>query len=129
MELDRRAAQFAALGNQARLRIVRLLLAAHPDGLVVGDLQSELDMPGSTLSHHLEKLKQQGLVEVRREGTFLRYTAGADAVLDVAHMAKWAPRLGRHVTLVRIGGGLHDLTLSAEPARGGTPTRPADIQK
>ncbi|GAA2122828.1 alpha/beta hydrolase [Actinomadura napierensis] len=42
---------------------------------------------------------------------------GADAVLDVAHMAKWAPRLGRHVTLVRIDGGLHDLTLSAEPAR------------
>jgi alpha-beta hydrolase superfamily lysophospholipase len=43
---------------------------------------------------------------------------GADAVLDVAHMAKWAPRLGPHVTLVRIDGGLHDLTLSAEPARG-----------
>ncbi|MFB4304244.1 alpha/beta hydrolase [Actinomadura sp. NTSP31] len=42
---------------------------------------------------------------------------GADAVLDVAHMAKWASRLGRHVTLVRIDGGLHDLTLSAEPAR------------
>lgn len=42
----------------------------------------------------------------------------ADAVLDVEHMARWAPRLGRHVTLVRIDGGLHDLVLSAEPARG-----------
>ncbi|WP_156217894.1 alpha/beta hydrolase [Actinomadura litoris] len=43
---------------------------------------------------------------------------GADAVLDVEHMARWAPRLGRTVTLVRIDGGLHDLVLSAEPVRG-----------
>ncbi|WP_242905254.1 alpha/beta hydrolase [Actinomadura terrae] len=42
---------------------------------------------------------------------------GADAVLDVEHMARWAPRLGRTVTLVRIDGGLHDLVLSAEPVR------------
>ncbi|MFI0357953.1 alpha/beta hydrolase [Actinomadura sp. 9N407] len=41
----------------------------------------------------------------------------ADAVLDVEHMARWAPRLGRHVTLVRIQGGIHDLVLSAKPAR------------
>ncbi|WFE30133.1 alpha/beta hydrolase [Solwaraspora sp. WMMD791] len=41
----------------------------------------------------------------------------ADAVLDVEHMARWAPRLGRHVTVVRIDGGLHDLTLSRQPAR------------
>ncbi|MFB4318512.1 alpha/beta hydrolase [Actinomadura sp. 21ATH] len=43
--------------------------------------------------------------------------SSADAVLDVEHMARWAPRLGRHVTLVRIEGGLHDLVLSAKPAR------------
>jgi alpha-beta hydrolase superfamily lysophospholipase len=43
--------------------------------------------------------------------------SSADAVLDVEHMARWAPRLGRHVTLVRIQGGLHDLVLSAKPAR------------
>jgi alpha-beta hydrolase superfamily lysophospholipase len=41
----------------------------------------------------------------------------ADAVLDVEHMARWAPRLGRHVTLVRIASGLHDLTLSSGPVR------------
>jgi DNA-binding transcriptional ArsR family regulator len=74
------AAMFAALGNEARLRIVRLLLSAHPNGMVVGDIQSELRMPGSTLSHHLEKLKAEGLVDVRREGTFLRYTADAEAL-------------------------------------------------
>jgi alpha-beta hydrolase superfamily lysophospholipase len=41
----------------------------------------------------------------------------ADSVLDVDHMAKWAPALGKRTTLIRIEGGLHDLALSAEPAR------------
>jgi alpha-beta hydrolase superfamily lysophospholipase len=40
-----------------------------------------------------------------------------DAVLDVAHMARWAPRLGSHVTVIRIEGGLHDLALSPQPVR------------
>jgi len=74
------ADQFAAMGSEARLRIVRLLLAAHPVGLVVGEIQSELGMPGSTLSHHLDKLRGEGLVEVKRESTFLRYTANTDAL-------------------------------------------------
>ncbi|TDD89153.1 alpha/beta hydrolase [Actinomadura rubrisoli] len=47
-----------------------------------------------------------------------RDVTGADAVLNVEHIVRWAPRLGPHVTLVRIDGGLHDLVLSAEPARG-----------
>jgi ArsR family transcriptional regulator, arsenate/arsenite/antimonite-responsive transcriptional repressor len=74
------ADRFAALGNEARLRIMRLLLAAHPVGMVVGDIQAELRMPGSTLSHHLERLKQQDLVEARRESTFLRYTARTEVL-------------------------------------------------
>jgi alpha-beta hydrolase superfamily lysophospholipase len=41
----------------------------------------------------------------------------SDAVLDVNHIARWSPGLGRHVTLVRIDGGVHDIVLSAEPAR------------
>lgn len=41
----------------------------------------------------------------------------ADTVLDVTHMARWAPGLGRHVTVVRFEGGLHDLMLSAEHVR------------
>ncbi len=79
----RYADMFAAIGNEARLRILRLLLAAHPEGLVVGDIQSELGIPPSTLSHHLEKLKNEGLVRVRREGTFLWYSADADGLREL----------------------------------------------
>lgn len=77
------ADMLAALGAEPRLRILRLLLSAHPDGLVVGDIQAELGIPPSTLSHHLEKLKHEGLVQVRRESTFLRYSANADALQDL----------------------------------------------
>jgi len=71
------ARMLAAMGTEPRLNIVRLLLTAHPEGLVVGDIAAELGMANSTLSHHLEKLKNGGLVNVQREGTFLRYTANA----------------------------------------------------
>lgn len=59
---------------------MQLLLSAHPDGMVVGEIQEELDIPNSTLSHHLDKLKNEELVCVRRESTFLRYTANTDAL-------------------------------------------------
>jgi ArsR family transcriptional regulator len=74
------ADMFSAMGTEARLRIMQLLLSAHPDGLVVTEIQEELDIPNSTLSHHLDKLKHEGLVQVRRESTFLRYTADTDAL-------------------------------------------------
>jgi DNA-binding transcriptional ArsR family regulator len=77
------ADMFAAMGVEPRLRIMQLLLSAHPDGLVVGDIQSELEIPNSTLSHHLEKLKHEGLVKVRRESTFLRYTASTEALQEL----------------------------------------------
>jgi ArsR family transcriptional regulator len=77
----RYADMFSALGTESRLQILRLLLKAHPEGLVVGDIQSELGIPASTLSHHLERLKAEGLAAVRREGTFLRYSANT-AVLE-----------------------------------------------
>jgi ArsR family transcriptional regulator len=76
----RYAEMFAAMGAEPRLRIVQLLLTAHPRGLVVGDIQDELAIPASTLSHHLEKLKHENLVRVRREGTFLWYTANTGAL-------------------------------------------------
>src|ERR1700726_309105 len=79
----RYADMFSAMGTEPRLRIMQLLLSAHPEGLVVGDIQSEVDIPNSTLSHHLEKLKTEGLVEVQREGTFLRYTANTDALQEL----------------------------------------------
>jgi DNA-binding transcriptional ArsR family regulator len=62
---------------------MQLLLSAHPEGLVVGEIQEELEVPNSTLSHHLEKLKMEGLVDVRREGTFLHYTANTDALQEI----------------------------------------------
>ncbi len=77
------ADMFSAMGTEARLRIVQLLLTAHPEGLVVSEIQEELDIPNSTLSHHLEKLKAEGLVEVQRESTFLRYTANTDALREL----------------------------------------------
>jgi len=77
------ADMLSAMGTEPRLRIMQLLLSAHPDGLVVGDIQSELDIPNSTLSHHLEKLKHEGLVNVRRESTFLRYTANTEALQEL----------------------------------------------
>ena len=80
MSADRYADMFAALGAEPRLRILRLLLAAHPEGLVVGEIQRELAIAPSTLSHHLERLKQEDLVRVRREATFLRYTAATETL-------------------------------------------------
>src|SRR5271155_3924056 len=77
------ADMFSAMGTEPRLRIMQLLLSAHPDGLVVGELQSELDIPNSTLSHHLDKLKNEDLVLVRRESTFLRYSANTEALRAV----------------------------------------------
>jgi len=77
------ADMFSAMGTEARLRIMQLLLSAHPDGLVVGEIQEELEIPNSTLSHHLDKLKNEGLVDVRRESTFLRYMANTDALQEL----------------------------------------------
>jgi DNA-binding transcriptional ArsR family regulator len=77
------ADMFSAMGTEPRLRIMQLLLSAHPDGLVVGEMQAELNIPNSTLSHHLDKLKTEDLVRVSRESTFLRYTANTDALEEL----------------------------------------------
>lgn len=82
-QVARYADMFSAMGTEARLRIMQLLLSAHPQGLVVGEIQEELDIPSSTLSHHLDKLKGEGLVQVRRESTFLRYTADTEVLREL----------------------------------------------
>src|ERR1035437_9593376 len=79
----RYADMFSAMGTEPRLRIVSLLLKAHPEGLVVGEIGSELEIPSSTLSHHLDKLKNEDLVRVRREGTFLWYSANTEALQEL----------------------------------------------
>src|SRR6202140_5196044 len=81
--LARYADMFSAMGTEPRLRIMQLLLSAHPEGLVVGEIQDELEIPGSTLSHHLDKLRNEGLVQVERKGTFLRYTANTEALREI----------------------------------------------
>jgi DNA-binding transcriptional ArsR family regulator len=83
VDITNYADMLAAMGSEARLRIMRLLLSAHPDGMVVGDIGADLGVTASTLSHHLDKLKNEGLVNVRREGTFLRYAANARALEDL----------------------------------------------
>lgn len=79
----RYADMFAALGAEQRLEIVNRLLAAHPDGLVVGEIQQELGMAASTLSHHLDRLKNEALVEATREGVYLRYRVRADTLREL----------------------------------------------
>ena len=82
-QVTKYADMFSAMGTEARLRIMQLLLKAHPEGLVVGEIQEELGIPSSTLSHHLDKLRNEDLVRVQRESTFLRYTANADALQEL----------------------------------------------
>lgn len=77
------ARMLSAMGTEPRLRIVRLLLSAHPQGLVVGDIASELGIANSTLSHHLDKLRNEHLLSMRREGTFLWYSVDTAALQDL----------------------------------------------
>ena len=82
-DVARYADMFSAMGTEPRLRIMRLLLAAHPQGMIAGDVGAELDIPASTLSHHLDKLKNEDLVRARRESTFLWYSANIDALQEL----------------------------------------------
>jgi DNA-binding transcriptional ArsR family regulator len=82
-DVVRYADMFSAMGTEPRLRIMRVLLAAHPEGMVAGDIGVELDIPASTLSHHLDKLKNEDLVNVRRESTFLWYSANTEALQEL----------------------------------------------
>jgi ArsR family transcriptional regulator len=82
-KIPKYADMFSAMGTEARLRIMQLLLSAHPYGLVVGEIQEQLEIPNSTLSHHLDKLRNEDLVTVRRESTFLRYTANTESLQEL----------------------------------------------
>jgi ArsR family transcriptional regulator len=79
----RYADMFAALGSEPRLRIVRLLLSAHPDGMVVNEIQAETNVSGATLSHHLDKLRNDELVTAEREKTFIRYRANISGLEEL----------------------------------------------
>ena len=82
-DVVRYADMFSAMGTEPRLRIMRVLLSAHPEGMVAGDIGAELDIPASTLSHHLDKLKNEELVKVRRESTYLWYSANTEILQEL----------------------------------------------
>ena len=83
MDLDTAALFMEQLGNQTRLRIVRLLVQAGRDGRTVGELQSELEIPASTLSHHLNHLRGAGIIWQEREGTLRHCCVDFDAINDL----------------------------------------------
>jgi DNA-binding transcriptional ArsR family regulator len=75
IKLDRHALQFAALGHPARLAIVRAVVQSGVEGTTTTDLQAKLDIPWTTLNHHLDRLVEAGLVATRRNGKFVHHTA------------------------------------------------------
>lgn len=80
MQLETAATRLAELGNVTRLRIFRLLVRSGENPLAVGEIQAELGIPASTLSHHISRLVWAGLVEQVREGRVLRCRPRFDAL-------------------------------------------------
>lgn len=74
-KLELHAEQLSALGHPVRLRILRFVVQAGPEGAAAGDIQGHVDVPASTLSHHLKRLVDSGVVSSRPEGTFHYYAA------------------------------------------------------
>jgi DNA-binding transcriptional ArsR family regulator len=72
-KLERHAQQLSALGHPIRLAIVRFVVQGGEDGTNAGDIQNHVDLPASTLSHHLKRLMDAGLLTTRGEGTFHYY--------------------------------------------------------
>lgn len=81
--MERYAQILAALGSPQRLSIIQLLIQSEDRGLPVGEVQSRLGIPASTLSHHLEKLRQEGLVEIRRDRQWVWHRVRLDAIGDL----------------------------------------------
>ncbi len=82
-KLDRHAGQLSALGHPVRLKILRFVVQAGPEGSAAGDIQLHVDLPASTLSHHLKRLVDSGVLSSRSEGTFHFYAADYSALRDL----------------------------------------------
>jgi DNA-binding transcriptional ArsR family regulator len=74
-KLERHAEQLGALGHPIRLSVLRFVVQAGADGASAGEIQAEVDVPASTLSHHLKRLVDAGILTGRSEGTFHYYAA------------------------------------------------------
>ena len=103
------AEMLASMGAESRLRILRLLLRAHPNGATAGEIAAALDISASTLSHHLERLKRERLVAVKREGTYLRYTAHTQALEALLRFLHAECRAGGSV--ITLGASPNDRTI------------------
>lgn len=79
-KLERHAEQLSALGHPVRLKILRRVVQAGPEGAAAGEIQAHVDMPASTLSHHLKRLVDAGLLTTRNEGTYHYYAADYGAL-------------------------------------------------
>ena len=101
LSLVEAAQGFAAIGSEPRLEVLLALVRAGPDGLIVGDIQKRLDMPASTLTHHLRFLAAAGLIEQTKTGRVIRnhaafariealaaYLAQVNAALTAGHPAR-----------------------------------------
>ncbi len=84
MDLENAVSRCAELGNLTRLSIFRLLVRAGKDGLPVGEIQSHLNIPGSTLTHHIQRLVKVGLIKQRRESRILYCIPQMEAIREVA---------------------------------------------
>jgi len=88
MDIETAAQRLAELGNSTRLKIVRLLVQAGPEGLPIGEMQSRLDVPASTLAFHLRGLVTAGLVQQRKEGRVVRCTPNYAAIDETLAFVK-----------------------------------------
>lgn len=75
MQINQAAGGFSALGNETRIDIFRLLVQAGESGLSTGRIASEIDIPLSTLAHHLDALARAGLVNQHKTGRAVTNTA------------------------------------------------------
>src|SRR4029077_1619118 len=80
METSDAVAALAALAQDNRLEIFRLLVQAGPDGLAAGRVAEALDLPPNTLTFHFDRLRVAGLVTVRRDGRSMIYAARYDTM-------------------------------------------------
>jgi ArsR family transcriptional regulator len=79
-KLEQHAEQLSALGHPARLAILRFVVQGGSNGTPAGEIQEHVDLPASTLSHHLKRLSTAGLLRTRNEGTFVFYSADYEAL-------------------------------------------------
>ena len=113
-DLDRHAARLAALGHPARLAILRHVVRGGDSGCPAGEIQRALGIPASTLSHHLSALSAAELVQVERQGTFLRYRPDFPTLLALTEFI-WEDCCGRDSRAPMHCGGWRKAALDLLP--------------